>query len=119
MFPGGAPISPIAITCTAFILLHASGLAHVSKEAPRSHHTSLVSTAPPMSRQPLMHTSQAVSPYRPQLVPDFLLDVCDLQEMGVCAPLWSVCETSYDDCTLSQSWGRHSYPPAGSKAMMI
>ena len=73
VFPGGAPISPIAITCAAFLLLHASDLPHVSK--PQGHTTSLLSglnSSPPVSPTlpPLPSlTSQADSsliPHRPQ-----------------------------------------------------
>ncbi|KAG2653112.1 hypothetical protein PVAP13_1NG430000 [Panicum virgatum] len=124
VFPGGAPISPIAITCAAFLLLHASDLPHVSK--PQGHTTSLLSglnSSPPVSPTlpPLPSlTSQAESSHTGHSALAPLERVRPSRNGSVCGvrATVSVCETSYD-CTLNQSWGRHSYPPVGSKAMMI
>jgi len=116
----------LAITCAAFLLLHASDLPHVSK--PQGHTTSLLSglNSSPLFRQPCLlfplspvrqshhssHTGHSALAPLGRVRPSRNGSVC-----GVCATV-SVRETSYD-CTLNQSWGRHSYHPVGSKAMMI
>ena len=97
VFPGGAPISPIAITCAAFLLLHASDLPHVSK--PQGHTTSLLSglnSSPPVSPTlpPLPSLTSQAEPSHTggqATVLWLLLNVCDLREMGACAVYVPLC----------------------------